>query len=45
MSYKLIATRLFISVDTVRNHIRAVYRKLQINSKGQLMARAIRRQS
>ena len=45
LSYKLIATRLFISVDTVRNHIRAVYRKLQINSKGQLMARAIRRQS
>ena len=44
LSYKLLATRLFISVDTVRNHIRAVYRKLQINSKGELMARAIRRQ-
>ena len=44
LSYKLIANRHSISLDTVRNHIRAVYRKLQINSKGELMAHALKRQ-
>ncbi len=43
LSYKLIAAQLFISPDTVRNHIRAIYRKLEINSKGELLALAIRR--
>jgi DNA-binding NarL/FixJ family response regulator len=43
LSYKLIAERHFISIDTVRNHIRSVYRKLQINSKGELMAQALKR--
>lgn len=43
LSYKMIAARLFISVQTVRNHIRAIYRKLEINSKGELLALAIRR--
>ena len=44
LSYKLIADRCFISLDTVRNHIRAVYRKLQVNSRGELMAHALKRQ-
>jgi DNA-binding NarL/FixJ family response regulator len=43
LSYKLIAARLHISIDTVRNHIRNVYRKLQVNSKGELLAQALRR--
>ena len=43
LSYKLIAAKLFISTDTVRNHIRAIYRKLEINSKGELMALSVRR--
>ncbi len=43
LSYKLIAERLYISLDTVRNHIRSVYRKLQVNSKGELLAQALRR--
>jgi DNA-binding NarL/FixJ family response regulator len=43
LSYKLIASRHNISLDTVRNHIRSVYRKLHINSKGELLARALQR--
>ena len=44
LSYKLIADRHGISLDTVRNHIRSVYRKLHVNSKGELLAQAFRRQ-
>lgn len=43
LSYKLVADRCGISTDTVKNHIRAVYRKLQINSKGELLALALKR--
>lgn len=37
LSYKLIADRLGISVETVNDHIRRIYRKLQINSKIELI--------
>jgi DNA-binding NarL/FixJ family response regulator len=43
LSYKLVADHCGISIDTVKNHIRAVYRKLQINSKGELLALALKR--
>jgi DNA-binding NarL/FixJ family response regulator len=43
LNYKLIAERLFISPETVRNHIRHVYRKLEVNSKGELMALKLKR--
>jgi len=36
LSYKLIAAKYNISLDTVRMNIRNIYRKLKINSKGQL---------
>ncbi|RKR82164.1 LuxR family two component transcriptional regulator [Mucilaginibacter gracilis] len=36
-TYKQIAYQLFISPDTVRQHIKNIYRKLQINSRVQLI--------
>lgn len=37
LSYKLVADKLNISIDTVRKHIKNIYRKLHINSKSQLV--------
>jgi len=42
MSYKLIAKTCFISVDTVRAHIRSIYEKLHVHSKGEAVAKAIK---
>lgn len=39
LSYKLIADRLDVSINTIRKYIRQVYTKLQINSKGELIAK------
>jgi DNA-binding NarL/FixJ family response regulator len=41
-SYKQCGEHLDISLDTVRTHIRAVYKKLQVHSVGEAVARAIR---
>jgi DNA-binding NarL/FixJ family response regulator len=41
-SYKQCAEHLGISLDTVRTHIRAVYKKLQVHSVAEAVARAIR---
>ncbi|KIO76151.1 hypothetical protein TH53_16580 [Pedobacter lusitanus] len=38
LSYKLIAYKLGLPIDTVRDHIKRVYRKLHINSRGELAA-------
>ena len=38
LSYKMIAQKYTISLDTVRIYIKRIYRKLQINSKGELIA-------
>jgi DNA-binding NarL/FixJ family response regulator len=37
-----IAEELFISIQTVRNHIRHIYEKLQVHSKSQAVVKAIR---
>lgn len=38
LSYKLIADKVGISIDGVRFHLQKIYRKLEINSKGELIA-------
>ncbi|HXD31715.1 MAG TPA: response regulator transcription factor [Pyrinomonadaceae bacterium] len=42
LSYKQTASQLNISIDTVRTHIRGIYRKLQVHSVAEAVARAIR---
>ncbi|HSU28871.1 MAG TPA: response regulator transcription factor [Chitinophagaceae bacterium] len=42
MSYKLIADACYISIDTVRGHIRSIYEKLHVHSKSEAVAKAIR---
>lgn len=42
LSYKMIADKLLISEATVKDHIKKIYRKLQINSKGELMSLKLR---
>lgn len=41
-SYKQIASQLGVSVNTVRFHIKNIYRKLQIHSKIEVVKRAVR---
>jgi len=42
MSYKLIGETCFISIDTVRAHIRNIYEKLHVHSKAEAVATAIK---
>ncbi len=42
LSYKLIADRLSISIDTIRTHIKHIYRKLHVNSKAEVLNKAFR---
>lgn len=42
MGYKQAADGLGVSVDTVRAHIRSIYRKLQVHSSAEAIVRAIR---
>jgi DNA-binding CsgD family transcriptional regulator len=41
MSYKAVAKELGVSIDTVRSHIRAVYRKLQVRNVAEAVRRAL----
>jgi DNA-binding NarL/FixJ family response regulator len=41
-SYKQIAAVLNVSIDTVRTHLRHVYRKMQVHSAGEAISRAIK---
>jgi DNA-binding NarL/FixJ family response regulator len=42
MSYKMIAYDYSISIDTVRSHVRHIYEKLHVNSKGQAISMAVK---
>ena len=42
-NYQQIADSLFISVDTVRHHIRNVYKTLHVHSQSEAVAKAIRK--
>ena len=41
LSYKMIADKLNISIDTVRDHIKRIYRALEINSKAELIRKKL----
>jgi DNA-binding NarL/FixJ family response regulator len=42
-TYSQVGDALFISVDTVRYHIRNIYRKMQVHSQSEAVAKALRR--
>ena len=42
LNYGTVAEKLFISLDTVRNHIRHIYEKLHVHSKSQAVAKALK---
>ena len=39
-SYKMVANDLFVSLDTVRSHIKNIYKALEINSKAELIKKS-----
>lgn len=41
LSYKMIADQYFISIDTVRSHIKHIYEKLHVHSKSEAVARVL----
>jgi len=40
-SYKMIADHLFVSIDTIRSHIKNIYKKLQVHSKSEAVQKAV----
>lgn len=42
LSYKMIAVRLGIGLETVRQHIKNIYRKLQVNSKAEVIIKSLK---
>ena len=42
LSYKMIADRMFISTETVRFHIKNIYRKLHVHSKADVIRKSLR---
>ena len=43
MSYKLIAEKCFVSIDTVSSHVKNIYKKLHVHSKSEAVAKAIKK--
>lgn len=42
LSYKKLAEKYFISISTIRTHIRHIYEKLHVNSKAEAVAKALK---
>jgi DNA-binding NarL/FixJ family response regulator len=42
MSYKMVAEACFISIETVNVHIKNIYKKLQVHSKSEAVAKALK---
>lgn len=42
LSYKMIADKLMVSVNTVSFHTKNIYKKLQVNSKAEVVAKSLR---
>lgn len=42
LSYKMIADRVSISIDTVRHHIKNIYKKLHVNTKADVIRKAMK---
>jgi DNA-binding NarL/FixJ family response regulator len=42
LSYKMVADRMQITLNTVRTHIRNIYEKLQVHSKAGVISRHLR---
>jgi DNA-binding NarL/FixJ family response regulator len=42
LSYKLLADRMDVSIDTIRFHIKNIYKKLHVNSKTEVKSKSMR---
>ncbi len=42
LSYAAIGKKIFLSVDGIRHHIRNIYRKLEVNTKSEAVAKGLR---
>jgi DNA-binding NarL/FixJ family response regulator len=42
MSYKMVADACYISIETVNVHVKNIYRKLQVHSKSEAVAKALK---
>ena len=41
LSYKMIADKAFITIETVRSHIKNIYKKLQVHSKAEVIKKSL----
>lgn len=42
LSYKMIADRMDVSIDTIRFHVKNTYKKLHVNSKAEVISKSLR---